>query len=578
MSKQKKLDFFFKKRGIDVDNSECETETPTKSPRVKDQLPNESPKSPPNVVEEPEPEMDPGLRRPMWEHPVNKRDEIRRYYLMKGPYQIHLSNYPLSSEKHPRYFQYSWFDQFHWLEYSPTTDLAYCQPCYLFNMKSDGRPGWDVFTIKGFRNWKKVKAGKECAFRNHIGDDPCSPHNNAVRSCEELKKQAGDIDKVMHAQTSEQIRNNQLRLKTSIDVVRWLAFQACAFRAHRLQLTVVAASREVPSVHEFFNNLTFIINCVDALCKRRNELHAIHKAKIERLVSSSEIVTGKGANHVSTLQRAGDTRWGSNYYSICSLLVLFDETCSVLENIKKDGSTYSQRGDVSAALNMIESFEFIFILHLMKELMGISDILCALQQKSQDILNAMHLVSSTKMLIEELREEGWNGLLENVNSFCENHDLSAQFGGGRRRRQQDQITIEHHYHFDIFNVAIDFQLQELNNRFNVQAMDLLTLSSTLDPREKFKSFNIDKICTLAEKHYHLDFTEFCDEKNRLKVLFKSTDVSHKWASPTIRWVKLNTGSVSDKDDEIAAISVRRVAIVALDWVASHVKKDMCPSD
>ncbi|OMO71734.1 hypothetical protein COLO4_28081 [Corchorus olitorius] len=60
--KQKKLDFFFKKRGIDVDNSECETETPTKSPRVEDQLPNESPKSPPNVVEEPEPEMDPGLR------------------------------------------------------------------------------------------------------------------------------------------------------------------------------------------------------------------------------------------------------------------------------------------------------------------------------------------------------------------------------------------------------------------------------------------------------------------------------------------------------------------------------------
>ncbi|OMO52011.1 reverse transcriptase [Corchorus capsularis] len=97
-----------------------------------------------------------------------------------------------------------------------------------------------------------------------------------------------------------------------------------------------------------------------------------------------------------------------------------------------------------------------------------------------------------------------------------------------------------------------------------------------------------------------------DEKNMLKVLFKTTDVSQKWASPTIRWVKLNSGSVSDKDDANAAISmrhiivvilkfpmvlrflsavfsymkfqqVRRVAIIALDWVASHVKKDMCPS-
>ena len=29
---------------------------------------------------------------------------------------------------------------------------------------------------------------------------------------------------------SEQIMNNQLRLKASIDAVQWLAFQGCAFR------------------------------------------------------------------------------------------------------------------------------------------------------------------------------------------------------------------------------------------------------------------------------------------------------------------------------------------------------------
>ncbi|KAL4281097.1 hypothetical protein GQ457_03G018700 [Hibiscus cannabinus] len=67
----------------------------------------------------------------MWEYPVNQRDEIRRAYLRAGPYQIHLSRYPFSQEKHHMWFQYSWFAQLSsWLEYSPTKDVAYCLPCY----------------------------------------------------------------------------------------------------------------------------------------------------------------------------------------------------------------------------------------------------------------------------------------------------------------------------------------------------------------------------------------------------------------------------------------------------------------
>ena len=114
----------------------------------------------------------------------------------------------------------------------------------------------------------------------------------------------------------------------------------------------------------------------------------------------------------------------------------------------------------------------------------------------------MHLVSSTKMLIHKLRKDGWNSLLKNALSFCEKHDLSVpnlntQYFQGRDRHQQNQITMEHHYHFDIFNKVIDFQLQKLNNKFSAQTMDLLTLSFGLDPKEEYKSFNIDVICTFA---------------------------------------------------------------------------------
>jgi hypothetical protein len=36
----------------------------------------------------------------------------------------------------------------------------------------------------------------------------------------------------LNAQSTEQIQNNRLHVKTSIDVVWWLAFQGCAFRGH----------------------------------------------------------------------------------------------------------------------------------------------------------------------------------------------------------------------------------------------------------------------------------------------------------------------------------------------------------
>ncbi|KAF8393747.1 hypothetical protein HHK36_019945 [Tetracentron sinense] len=97
--------------------------------------------------------------------------------------------------------------------------------------------------------------------------------------------------------------------------------------------------------------------------------------------------------------------------SICAILSRHSLS---IQNIRDD-STYSQRGDADAAYDTMTSFEFIFILHLMQEIMGITDNLCqALQSQSQDILNVLELVSTTKVLIQELREDGWDPLLEKI--------------------------------------------------------------------------------------------------------------------------------------------------------------------
>ncbi|GAV57999.1 LOW QUALITY PROTEIN: Dimer_Tnp_hAT domain-containing protein, partial [Cephalotus follicularis] len=60
---------------------------------------------------------------------------------------------------------------------------------------------------------------------------------------------------------------------------------------------------------------------------------------------------------------------------------------------------------------------------------------------------------------------------------------------------------------DIHVAAIDSQLQELNSRFDENMVELLILSSALDPKDSFKSFSVDKICSLVSIFYPEDFTE-----------------------------------------------------------------------
>ena len=153
--------------------------------------------------------------------------------------------------------------------------------------------------------------------------------------------------------------------------------------AHRLQLTLVIASREVKVVHQLFDHLTNIINIVVGSNKRNDKLQYAQGKQIENMIVSNEIETGRGANQIGTLQRAGDTRWGSHFQSICSLIKMFDATCKVINTISEERANCKQRGDVEGAYQVLTSFEFVLILHMMKEIMRITNILCqALQQHS----------------------------------------------------------------------------------------------------------------------------------------------------------------------------------------------------
>ncbi|XP_008244972.1 PREDICTED: zinc finger MYM-type protein 1-like [Prunus mume] len=220
------------------------------------------------------------------------------------------------------------------------------------------------------------------------------------------------------------------------------------------------------------------------------------------------------AESILGCDRPGATRWGSHYDYVSNLIDMYNASCLVVETLIKDGATNSICGEATGTFKAITSFEFIFVLHLSEKIMGVIDGLCqALQNKSKDILIAMNLIRSTKNVLKKLILDGWDIFFEEVESFCKKHDIDMsdmnalyKIGTCHSCQQRDDITVEHHYWVDLFNDTIDYQLEELNTRFSEGTIDLLTLSSALDPSNEFKAFKIDDICKLAEKIYPGDFT------------------------------------------------------------------------
>ncbi|XP_073294927.1 uncharacterized protein [Primulina huaijiensis] len=264
---------------------------------------------------------------------------------------------------------------------------------------------------------------------------------------------------------------------------------------------------------------------VGASCKRNDELKESHADDIAYLISINELETGHGLNQICNLQRAADTRWSSHFRSLSSLIKMFSAACTVLLKVMEDGLHF-QRAEATSVYDEMNSFDFLFILHLMNEIMEITNVLSQiLQSKFQDILNAMELVSSTKKLIQELKDDKWDDLLEKVKSFCvarniDVPDFSAQYVDrrGRARHHQGNFTIEHHYRVNFFYATIDSQLQEINVRFSEYAMNLLMLSSALNPQNASDSLRYMDICKLVENFYPQDFTS--EEKERLEMQLK----------------------------------------------------------
>ncbi|KAL6526462.1 hypothetical protein OROGR_015552 [Orobanche gracilis] len=531
-----------------------------------------------------------------------------------------------------RPFNKLWFNEYPWIEYSPTADSVHCLPCFLSICVSNYKCPFS--TVTGYANWKCCY-GKDSALLKHGNS---LSHMRAQASMESLGNAKTHVDKAVNPMRPMQIEINRKRVRSTIDSVRWLTMQGFGLRGHdespsslnrgnliELLKFLASKNRDIndcilenapsnakyisPSVQKeilsilarrvrnmireeigdakfcilvdeakdvankeqmaivlrfvdvdgflrerffdvvhvgntmsatlkdgicdvlsrynlqlcnmrgaaekektiwcFISHLNSVVKLVSASPKRHYELRSAQAIDIAEMVAEGRRETGTGANQMGSLHRPGTTRWSSHFDSTCSLIDMFGAVITVLQNMVEECPNYAISGEAYGNLKVLKSFDFIFILHLMNRILGLSHMLCqSLQNKSLDILNAMKYVATTKALLGDLRNDGFDTHIRHVESVCGEFGVPVPNMGDPYRGVLDDglITLEHHYRVDVFNGVIDCQLAELNSRFNDGTIKLLQFSGALDPKDNFMSFQADHIYNLAHDFYPSDFT------------------------------------------------------------------------
>ncbi|PIA52970.1 hypothetical protein AQUCO_01000674v1, partial [Aquilegia coerulea] len=521
------------------------------------------------------------LRKKESEYPPNVRDNVRRAYLLNGPYQPDIE-FPQTKgiEEENRKFVIDCYKEFTWIEYIIEMDASFC--------------GSNIFMATEFENWKKKQG-----FRDHVGG-PTSAPNQAYRKGQDLLNQSQHIETVLQRQSFQARSEYRVRLKAFVDCVRFLLKQELAFRVettnvilkelgdaffsvlidesrdisvkkqmavvirfvdakgcvierflgivhvkqttallkatleklflkhefsigrlrgqgydgasnmrgqfgglktlimnenesayyvhcfpHQLQLALVGVAKNHPRVALLFNLTSNALNIVGVSCNRRDLLREKHTSKVIQKIQSGDILSGQGLNQETTL----------------NFILMHSSVIDVLEIVIENALTSEQRGETCARLDQKQCFEFIFNLHLMKDILGITGELSRiLQREYQEIVNAMTLVKVTKQRLNAMRNDGWDSFFVDVSSFCVKNDiiiLNIDDPFVERRRSRRRVEVQ------LF--IIDLQNQKLENRFNEVNTELLLCMVCVSPRDSFVAFDKEKLIRLAQ-FYPRDFS------------------------------------------------------------------------
>ncbi|XP_057791342.1 uncharacterized protein LOC131008485 [Salvia miltiorrhiza] len=239
------------------------------------------------------------------------------------------------------------------------------------------------------------------------------------------------------------------------------------------------------------------VNTIGASCKRKDQLRMLEHERLVKELNDEVRISGKGQNQDTSLARPGNTRWGSHYLTLLRLCAMWPSVEKVLENIRDETTNSEVRSTARGLLRKMNDFEFVFVMHLMKYLLGITNKLSyALQRRDQNIVQAMTLIDAVKSQLHDFRNTGWEIICDEVNRFYEVNAISLidmEDTITRTGYKRQSITNDHYYCVEIFTEVVDLIIQEMNNRFSEASTDLLRCMACLDPRDSFSQFDINQL-------------------------------------------------------------------------------------
>ncbi|CAN1247344.1 Zinc finger MYM-type protein 1 [Linum grandiflorum] len=286
--------------------------------------------------------------------------------------------------------------------------------------------------------------------------------------------QAEHIDKILQKQTSEEVKKNIVRVNASIDAARWLSLQGLPFRGNDEGTN----SRNRGNFIEFLKHT--------ASCNKEVASVILENAPKNAKYTSPDIQ--KEIVHVlaKMVRRQIFEEIGDSKFSI----------------IMDEASDESRKEQMAIVLR------FVDIKGLIQE--RLFDVVHVKDTTSMTLYSSIcSTLSFHKFAIQNIRGQGydgasnmrgeWNGLKA---LFLKDYPQAYYIPCMAHRLQLALVAAA-----KLFNTIIDYQIEEIRSRYDEKVIELLKLSSCLDPSDGYKAFDIDALCSLAKKYYHLDFSE-----------------------------------------------------------------------
>lgn len=95
--------------------------------------------------------------------------------------------------------------------------------------------------------------------------------------------------------------------------------------------------------------------------------------KLHDALENGEIVSAKSLNQETSLKRPTHTHQSSHNATLVKLTLMYNYVIGVFEILKVDVSAKDARGKANDILLLIDNFDFALTLHLMKNVLGISN-------------------------------------------------------------------------------------------------------------------------------------------------------------------------------------------------------------